>query len=135
MDVEFYLRGVWTRDEAGVKLYRVFSDPAVAKLTDPFMHLDHFGSRYPHEYLAGFPWHPHRRIQTVTYPLKGEVEHANSESNRGVSGPGDLQWINAGSGITLRCPGPSAATPRSRASSCGSTYLGRRRCRTFSTRT
>jgi redox-sensitive bicupin YhaK (pirin superfamily) len=99
MDIEFYLRGVWTRDGAGVKLYRVFGDPAVAELTDPFLLLDHFGSRYPHEYLAGFPWHPHRGIQTVTYLLKGEVEHEDSEGNRGVLGPGDLQWMNAGSGI------------------------------------
>jgi redox-sensitive bicupin YhaK (pirin superfamily) len=73
MDIEFYLRGIWTRDGAGVKLYRVFGDPAVAELTDPFLLLDHFGSRYPHEDLAGFAWHLHRRIQTVTYLLKGEV--------------------------------------------------------------
>jgi len=77
----------------------VFGDPAVAELTNPFLHLDHFGSHYPHEYLAGFTWHPHRRIQTVTYPLKGEVEHEDSEGNRGVLGPEDLQWMNAGSGV------------------------------------
>jgi redox-sensitive bicupin YhaK (pirin superfamily) len=57
----FYLRGVWTRDGAGGKLYRVFGDPAVALLTDSFPLLDHFGSRHSHKYLAGFPWHPRRR--------------------------------------------------------------------------
>ena len=71
----------------------------MAELTNPFLHLDHFGSHYPHEYLAGFTWHPHRGIQTVTYPLKGEVEHEDSEGNRGVLGPEDLQWMNAGSGV------------------------------------
>ncbi|AEA12518.1 pirin-like protein [Thermoproteus uzoniensis 768-20] len=99
MDVEYLVAGSWTRDGAGVKLYRVFGDPVLAELTDPFLLLDHFGSRYPHEYLAGFPWHPHRGIQTITYLLKGEVHHEDSEGNKGVLGPGDLQWMNAGSGI------------------------------------
>lgn len=99
MEIELLLKGLWTRDGAGVRLYRVFGDPTLAELTDPFLLLDHFGSRYPHEYLAGFPWHPHRGIQTITYLLKGEVHHEDSEGNRGVLGPGDLQWMNAGSGI------------------------------------
>jgi len=93
------LRGNWTRDGAGVRLYRVFGGPTLAELTDPFLLLDHFGSRYPHEYLMGFPWHPHRGIQTVTYLLKGEVRHADSMGYRGVLGAGDLQWMSAGSGI------------------------------------
>lgn len=99
MEIEYLLKGSWTRDGAGVKLYRIFGDPIVAEITDPFLLLDHFGSRYPHEYLAGFPWHPHRGIQTITYLIKGEVRHEDSEGNKGVLTPGDLQWMNAGSGI------------------------------------
>jgi redox-sensitive bicupin YhaK (pirin superfamily) len=92
-------RGAWTHDGAGVKLYRAFGGPTIAELTDPFLLLDHFGSRNPHEYLMGFPWHPHRGIQTVTYLLKGEVRHGDSMGYSGVIGQGDVQWMNAGSGI------------------------------------
>ena len=97
--VEYVLRGNWTRDGAGVKLYRVFGGIDLAELTDPFLLLDHFGSRYPHEYLMGFPWHPHRGIETVTYLLKGEVKHADSTGVEGVIRSGDVQWMTAGSGI------------------------------------
>ncbi|MEL9991250.1 MAG: pirin family protein [Thermoproteus sp.] len=97
--VKYILRGNWTRDGAGVKLYRVFGGMELAELTDPFLLLDHFGSRYPHEYLMGFPWHPHRGIETVTYLLKGEVRHADSTGVEGVIGTGDIQWMTAGSGI------------------------------------
>ncbi len=88
MDIEFYLRGVWTRDGAGVKLYRVFGDPAVAELTDPFLLLDHFGSRCPHEYLAGFPWHPHRRIQTVTTCSRARSSTRIPRATEASWGPG-----------------------------------------------
>ncbi|ABW02074.1 pirin family protein [Caldivirga maquilingensis] len=97
--VEAIIKGTWTRDGAGVKLYRVFGSPELVDLMDPFLLLDHFGSRYPHEYLMGFPWHPHRGIETVTYLLKGEVHHRDSTGVKGVLGEGDVQWMTAGSGI------------------------------------
>ena len=66
---------------------------------DPFLMLDDFGSDDPDDYMAGFPWHPHRGIETVTYMLNGEVEHGDSIGNSGVIGSGDIQWMTAGSGI------------------------------------
>jgi len=68
-------------------------------LLDPFLLLDRFGSSNPEEYLAGFPWHPHRGIETVTYVLEGQVEHGDTLGNAGVIGSGDVQWMNSGSGI------------------------------------
>jgi redox-sensitive bicupin YhaK (pirin superfamily) len=87
-----------TLEGAGVKLKRVFGYQEVP-LFDPFLLLDHFGSDNPEDYLAGFPWHPHRGIETVTYMLSGEVEHGDSIGNRGVIKSGDVQWMTAGSGI------------------------------------
>jgi redox-sensitive bicupin YhaK (pirin superfamily) len=89
---------VSTVDGAGVKLKRVFGYRERGKF-DPFLMLDHFGSDNPEDYLAGFPWHPHRGIETVTYLLSGKVEHGDSMSNSGTIGPGDAQWMTAGSGI------------------------------------
>lgn len=66
---------------------------------DPFLLLDDFGSDDPGDYLAGFPWHPHRGIETVTYMLAGEVDHRDSIGNAGRIGPGDVQWMTAGGGI------------------------------------
>ena len=66
---------------------------------DPFLLLDDFRSTQPEEYLPGFPWHPHRGMETITYVLRGEVEHRDSLGNRGVIAPGDVQWMSAGSGI------------------------------------
>lgn len=83
---------------AGVKLQRVFGYPRKGWL-DPFLMLDHFGSDDPVDYIAGFPWHPHRGIETVTYMLAGAVEHEDSMHNRGVIRSGDIQWMTAGSGI------------------------------------
>jgi quercetin 2,3-dioxygenase len=83
---------------AGVKLQRVFGYPRKGWL-DPFLMLDHFGSDDPVDYMAGFPWHPHRGIETVTYMLSGEVEHEDSMHNKGVIRSGDIQWMTAGSGI------------------------------------
>lgn len=83
---------------AGVKLQRVFGYPRKGWL-DPFLMLDHFGSDDPVDYMAGFPWHPHRGIETVTYMLSGEVEHEDSMHNKGVVRSGDIQWMTAGSGI------------------------------------
>ena len=83
---------------AGVHLHRVFGfdDPS---LTDPFLMMDDFRNDDPRMYSKGFPWHPHRGIETITYVLEGEVEHADSLGNRGVLGPGSIQWMTAGSGI------------------------------------
>ena len=87
-----------TMEGAGVKLNRVFGfgDPS---LTDPFLMMDDFRSDRPEDYLAGFPWHPHRGIETITYVLAGSVEHGDSLGNRGTLRAGDVQWMTAGSGI------------------------------------
>jgi len=92
------LRAHQTLEGAGVKLKRVFGFDTRYE-TDPFLLLDHFGSDYPVDYLAGFPWHPHRGIETVTYMLEGKVEHGDSLGNTGIIDPGDVQWMTAGSGI------------------------------------
>ncbi len=87
-----------TVEGAGVNLKRVFGYYEVPAF-DPFLLLDHFGSDDPKDYLAGFPWHPHRGIETVTYMISGEVEHGDSIGNTGVIGSGDVQWMTAGGGI------------------------------------
>ena len=87
-----------TLEGAGVKLKRVFGYYEMP-LLDPFLLLDNFGSDNPDDYIAGFPWHPHRGIETVTYMLEGEVEHSDSLGNKGVIYSGDVQWMTAGSGI------------------------------------
>ncbi|MBD3870870.1 MAG: pirin family protein [Acidobacteria bacterium] len=96
--VALLLTGNPTVEGAGVRLNRVFGYPEVPKF-DPFLLLDDFGSDNPEDYLAGFPWHPHRGIETVTYMLSGEVEHGDSLGNEGVISTGDVQWMTAGSGI------------------------------------
>lgn len=83
---------------AGVHLRRAFGHREVPTL-DPFLLLDDFRSENPAEYIAGFPWHPHRGIETVTYMLDGYVEHEDSLGNKGVIGSGDVQWMTSGSGI------------------------------------
>lgn len=87
-----------TLEGAGVRLRRAFGfgDP---REHDPFLLLDDFRNDNPDEYLAGFPWHPHRGIETITYVLAGTVEHGDSLGNRGTLGDGDIQWMTAGSGI------------------------------------
>ena len=90
--------GVPTVEGAGVRLRRSFSNPEVP-LFDPFLLLDRFGSSNPVDYLAGFPWHPHRGIETVTYVLNGQVAHGDTLGNSGIIGSGDVQWMNSGSGI------------------------------------
>jgi hypothetical protein len=92
------LQGRSTYDGAGVKLKRIFAHDHT-KLTDPFLLLDHFGSDNPDDYVKGFPWHPHRGIETVTYMLGGTVEHGDSIGNAGKIGPGDIQWMTAGGGV------------------------------------
>ncbi len=92
------LEGDWVLEGAGVKLRRIFGF-GDTELTDPFLLLDNFGSSNPADYIAGFPWHPHRGIETVTYMLEGVVEHGDSLGNSGVIRGGQVQWMTAGSGI------------------------------------
>jgi redox-sensitive bicupin YhaK (pirin superfamily) len=83
---------------AGVHLNRVFGFHEMSEL-DPFLLLDAFRSENPDDYRNGFPWHPHRGMETITYILDGEVEHGDSLGNAGLIRPGDVQWMTAGSGI------------------------------------
>jgi hypothetical protein len=85
-------------DGAGVRLKRSIATERLDHL-DPFFLFDHFGSENPNDYIAGFPMHPHRGIETVTYMLDGSVSHKDSLGNAGVIGAGDVQWMTAGSGI------------------------------------
>jgi quercetin 2,3-dioxygenase len=96
------IQKVWqskpTVEGAGVHLHRAFGYYQVPQF-DPFLLLDDFRGDNPADYLKGFPWHPHRGIETITYVLAGEVEHGDSLGNLGVITPGDVQWMTAGSGI------------------------------------
>ena len=87
-----------TMEGAGVHLNRVFGYSQSPRF-DPFLMLDDFRSNTPAHYLKGFPWHPHRGIETITYVTKGDVEHGDSLGNTGVISSGDVQWMTAGSGI------------------------------------
>jgi redox-sensitive bicupin YhaK (pirin superfamily) len=87
-----------TIEGAGVHLRRAFGFRQLPKL-DPFLLLDDFHSNTPEDYLNGFPWHPHRGIETITYVLDGDVEHGDSMGNQGSISSGDVQWMTAGSGI------------------------------------
>lgn len=83
---------------AGVRLRRAFGYHDIPRF-DPFLMLDDFRSENPNDYRRGFPWHPHRGIETITYVLKGAVEHQDSMGNKGVITSGDVQWMTAGGGI------------------------------------
>ena len=87
-----------TIEGAGVKLRRAFGFGDTDE-TDPFLLLDDFRNERPEDYLAGFPWHPHRGIETITYVLNGTVSHGDSLGNKGLLGSGDIQWMTAGRGI------------------------------------
>ena len=87
-----------TIEGAGVHLQRVFGNTHVP-MFDPFLLLDDFRSDYPENYIKGFPWHPHRGIETITYVIQGDVEHGDSMGNQGIISAGDIQWMTAGSGI------------------------------------
>ena len=87
-----------TIEGAGVQLRRAFGFGNTSEF-DPFLLLDDFRNDRPQDYLAGFPWHPHRGIETITYVLAGTVDHADSLGNKGAIGAGDVQWMTAGSGI------------------------------------
>ena len=83
---------------AGVRLRRAFGFGDTREF-DPFLLLDDFRNEHPEDYRAGFPWHPHRGIETITYVLAGSVDHGDSLQNLGRLGAGDVQWMTAGSGI------------------------------------
>lgn len=92
------VRGQHAVDGAGVRLRRVLGYRTLRDF-DPFLMLDGFDSSNPDDYIRGFPWHPHRGIETVTYLLKGDIEHGDSLGNSGVIGDLQCQWMTAGSGI------------------------------------
>jgi hypothetical protein len=92
------LRGMPTSDGAGVRLTRVIGTPQLPDL-DPFLMLDEFGSDRPGDYIAGFPDHPHRGFETVTYMLDGRMRHRDNHGNEGVLVPGSVQWMTAGRGL------------------------------------
>lgn len=96
--VKQIVQGMPTSDGAGVKLKRILGQPLLKRL-DPFLLLDEFGSEHAQDYIAGFPPHPHRGFQTVTYMLKGKMGHKDSVGNEGIIEDGGLQWMNAGKGI------------------------------------
>lgn len=91
-------QSVPTMEGAGVQLRRAFGFGTTSEF-DPFLLLDDFRNENPDAYIAGFPWHPHRGIETITYVLAGTVEHGDSLGNRGKMGAGDVQWMTAGRGI------------------------------------
>lgn len=92
------LRGMPASDGAGVRLTRVIGTPQLEML-DPFLMLDEFGTDQPEDYLAGFPEHPHRGFETVTYMLDGRMRHKDNHGNEGVLVPGSVQWMTAGRGL------------------------------------
>ena len=96
--VKRVLKSKPTIEGAGVHLRRAFGF-GNTKDFDPFLLLDDFRNDIPEDYVAGFPWHPHRGIETITYVLAGTVDHGDSMGNRGTIGAGDIQWMTAGSGI------------------------------------
>lgn len=96
--IQEVIRGRDSRDGAGVQLRRMFAHGQVENL-DPFLMLDSFDSTEPDDYTKGFPWHPHRGIETVTYLLEGLIEHGDSLGNEGAIEEGCCQWMSAGSGI------------------------------------
>lgn len=96
--IEKKYKGRKSQDGAGVKLNRIFSKRDI-KDVDPFLLLDFFDSENPDDYTNGFPWHPHRGIETITYLISGEIEHGDSLGNSGVIKPYGCQWMTAGSGI------------------------------------
>tara|TARA_A100001037_G_C15152141_1_gene640113 strand:- start:4346 stop:5173 length:828 start_codon:yes stop_codon:yes gene_type:complete len=92
------IEGVKTTDGAGVHLTRLIGAPDL-KMLDPFLLFDEFGTDNPDDYIAGFPSHPHRGFETITYMLKGKWEHSDSKGNRGILTDGSVQWMTAGRGI------------------------------------
>ncbi|MCE7032504.1 pirin family protein [Lysobacter sp. GX 14042] len=96
--IDRIVRGMPTSDGAGVRLTRVIGTPQLSEL-DPFLMLDEFGTDRAEDYIAGFPDHPHRGFETVTYMLDGRMRHRDSHGNEGVLVPGSVQWMTAGRGL------------------------------------
>ena len=96
--IKKYFTGEKKEDGAGVKLRRTFGYHDTPEF-DPFLMMDFFDSTNPKDYIKGFPWHPHRGIETITYLIKGEIEHGDSMGNKGIIRSGQCQWMTAGSGI------------------------------------
>ena len=96
--VKKIIEGIKTTDGAGVNLTRIIGGPELNML-DPYLLLDEFGSDNPDDYIAGFPPHPHRGFETITYMLNGKWQHKDSGGNEGLLGDGSIQWMTAGSGI------------------------------------
>lgn len=97
-NIKKIIKGMATQDGAGVKLTRVLGARDVRDI-DPFLMLDAFDSTDPRDYVKGFPWHPHRGIETFTYLIAGKIEHQDSLGNKGVLSDNEAQWMTAGSGI------------------------------------
>ncbi|MFG6460046.1 pirin family protein [Roseateles sp. DXS20W] len=97
-EVERLVAGQPTSDGAGVKLNRVLTNNLQRRL-DPFLMLDHFGTDNPDDYIAGFPDHPHRGFETITYMLQGRIRHRDSAGNEGLVSDGGVQWMTAGRGV------------------------------------
>jgi len=116
-NIDKILQSMPTIEGAGVHLKRVFGYSEAPEL-DPFLLFDDFRSDKPERYIAGFPWHPHRGIETVTYMLEGTVEHGDSMGNKGVIRPGEVQWMTAGSGI-IHQEMPKGFNGRMGAFNCG----------------
>jgi len=109
-----------TIEGAGVHLRRAFGFHETSDF-DPFLLLDDFRNDVPEDYLAGFPWHPHRGIETITYVLAGTVEHGDSIGNRGAIAAGDIQWMTqVAASSTRKCP-KAIRRAGCTASSCGQT--------------
>jgi len=96
--IKKYFMGSPAVDGAGVSLIRTFGRNEIPDF-DPFLMMDFFDSKDPNDYTRGFPWHPHRGIETITYLIKGAIEHEDSLGNKGRINAGDCQWMSAGSGI------------------------------------
>ena len=96
--VERLVQGIATSDGAGVRLTRVLTQPLQRRL-DPFLMLDAFRNENPDDYIGGFPDHPHRGFETVTYMLAGRMRHRDNQGNSGLLTPGSVQWMTAGRGI------------------------------------
>lgn len=115
--VERLVQGMATSDGAGVKLTRVLTHDLQRRL-DPFLMLDAFGTDNADDYIAGFPDHPHRGFETVTYMLEGQMRHRDSAGNEGLLGSGGVQWMTAGRGV-IHSELPEQQEGRMKASSCG----------------